>query len=99
VQRKGRAVLAAAPNLATDANDLLLDTGLQIIGDIAVMFSLVRLRHEHFHILADELRGAVAKKALRRWVNALDESSVIDGYDDRDRGLEYPAKLGRLSFK
>ena len=62
------------------------------------MLRLVGLRHEHLHILADQLRRVVAKQAFGRRVDALDQPAVVDGDDGGDRGFQNAPQLGSLGF-
>ena len=60
VQRKRRAVLAAATDLSANADDLP-DPRANVVGDVTVMLSSVGLGHQHFDVLRDEFGGAVTK--------------------------------------
>ena len=95
MQRKGRAVLAAATHFAADADDLL-DAGADIVGDVAIVLTAVRLGHEHLDVLADELGSVITEQALGGGVDVFDQSSIVNGDDGRNGQLQDAAELGRL---
>jgi hypothetical protein len=59
VQRTERAVAPTARDLAADADDLG-DARRQVARKIAVVILLVRRRHEHAHVAADDFRRGIA---------------------------------------
>ena len=86
---KGRAVLALADNDTADADDAPL-VGAQIAVEVAVMVALVRLRHQHLDVLADDLRGPIVEQPLRRRAEGLylaafvdDDHALRDAVEDR----------------
>ena len=58
VHRKGRAVLASADDLAADPDYLGLPR-MRIVAEVAVVLAVIRLRHQHPHVSADDLLRSV----------------------------------------
>ena len=84
---KVRAVLAPADDLAADADDPLFP-GVQVIGEVAVVFVAVGLGHQHLHVLADRPRGGVAEDPLGRRVERFDGPVLVDGDDAIHGGVD-----------
>src|SRR5262245_42905297 len=92
VQRECRPVLAAATYLSTDADDFP-DASADVVRNISIMLAAVRFGHQHLHVLADELRYAVAEQALGGRVNAFDHAQFIDCNDRRDGRFQNAPEL------
>ena len=91
VGRKDGAVLAPAVDFAADADDVPL-AGLLIVGQVAVVLVVIGRRHQHFHVLPDQLAGQVAEHPLRGGVDGVDRSLRVDGDDGVDRGIDHRAQ-------
>jgi hypothetical protein len=78
LHRKGRAVFAAAHHLATGADDLR-HAGGEICRDVAIVFAMVRFRHQDADILPDDLVRGVAEQADAGLVERLDDAMPVDG--------------------
>ena len=87
VHRESAAVLAAAHHLAADADDLPLSRR-QVIGQIAVVLTLIRRGHQHLHVVAHHLVAGVPEQPLGRRVHRFDGPLFVDGEDGVDRRVE-----------
>src|SRR5208337_3074236 len=87
VHGEGRAVLAAAADLAADANDPLLP-GLQVALEVRIVFVAVGRGHEDRDVLPDDLRGGVAEDPLGGRVERLDGPLLVDGDDAIHGGVD-----------
>ena len=56
----------------------------EIAADITVMLFAIGLRHQRFHILADDFGGGIAEHLLGRWAEGFDQSALAD--DDHGIG-------------
>ncbi len=86
IDREQRAVLPSADHFPADA-DNLLDSRLEVIGDVTVVLLGVRLGHQHRDVLSQQLGLAVAKDSLGRRVDRFNDAVIVDANDGVDRGL------------
>src|SRR5690606_24038904 len=98
VNRKRRAVLSPADDLAADADDLS-DPGAAIIGQVGVVLRPVRLGHQNLYIVPDKLIGAISEQPLGRGIDVFDQAFFIDGDDGDDGRFEDASELGSLSLR
>jgi len=91
LHREDAAVLAPRRYLAADA-DHLRDSGLDIAAQVAVVPGVVRLGHQHAHVLPDHLVRLVAEDARRRWIEAVNDAPVVDRHQAVDDGVEHRAQ-------
>ena len=80
LHRELAAILAQPHNLAFYADDMgrtLLEKAIQV----AVVFGLIRLWHQDFHILADHLLGLIPEDLNRVQIEAFYAALLIDGDD------------------
>lgn len=87
------AVLAAAEDLAADADDAAL-AGLAVAGEVAVMAGAVGLGHEGADVASEELSWGPSEHPLGSRVDGVDEAAVVDGDDALDGGVEDGAEAG-----
>jgi len=87
------AVLAAAEDLAADADDAAL-AGLAVAGEVAVMTGAVGLGHEGADVASKKLAGGPSEHAFGGRVDGVDEAAVVDGDDALDGGVEDGAEAG-----
>src|SRR5215510_9930935 len=80
LHRKNRTVLASSGDLAV-MSDHLGSARSQIIADIAIVLSVVRVRHQHFDIAPNNFIRTIAKDTRRCRIEVPDHSFGVDGYD------------------
>ena len=85
--RKDTSILSASFHFPTDTNDESL-SGFVITLEVAIMFFVVRAGHEHFHVLADNLLGVIAKKCGGCRIDMIDDTALIDRDDTIDGRLD-----------
>ena len=56
IDGEGGTIFAQSPDLPGAADHLRL-AGPQVVGEVAIVLRMVRLRHQHFHVGADDLGG------------------------------------------
>lgn len=86
-------VLAAAEDLAADADDAAL-AGLAVAGEVAVMSGAVGLGHEGADVASEEISRGPSEHAFGGRVDGVDEAAVVDGDDALDGGVEDGAEAG-----
>ena len=94
VERKRRAVPAQSGHLAADADDLL-HAGREIAREIGVVLLVIRRRHQHVDVLADDVALGVPEQPLGRRIERFDAAVRVDDDDAVDRRLDDrpPARL------
>ena len=78
---KGRAVPPLASHDAANSDDPL-DARLDVICDVAIMLHAKMPRHQHFHVLAENVFARITEKGLSLGIEVLDQAVRVDG-DDR----------------
>src|SRR5262245_1920573 len=92
---KNRIVLALS-RYFTSTSDHPGLTRAQVSTQVAIVFTAVRLRHQHFDIAPNNFFRAIAKDAGRSWIEVFYDSHIVDGYDRvRDR-VDDSAHDGRV---
>ncbi len=86
VQRKRRAVSPKARDLSADADDLL-HARLEIPGEVAIVFLVIRRRHQHVDVPADDLGLAISEQSLGGRIERFDAPVGIDDDDRRPRRI------------
>ena len=103
VDRELAAVLAAADDLAADADHAAF-AGLQVATEVAVVLGAVGGRHQHLDVVAEQLGARVAEQPERCLVDRLDRAAHVDrdaafGHRRDDRlpvgGLAVARRVGR----
>jgi hypothetical protein len=67
--------------------------GLDVTRDVSVVLGAIGLVHEHSHVLAEHVRGAIAEHALGRAIESDDYPDGVDNDDRIDRRIEQGLKL------
>jgi hypothetical protein len=80
LQRKGRAVVPQALDLAADADDAALAGGL-VARQVAIVRGVVGLGHQHLDVAPDDLAGEVAEQALSSRIKGADGARLVDHHD------------------
>src|SRR5690606_4022846 len=91
VQRERRAVLASARDLSVVADGPPVPRP-EVVLDVAVVLGAVRLRHQHAHVLPDELVGLVAEDRGGGRVRGLDAATLVDRDDAVDGAVDRRAQ-------
>src|SRR6185369_7855335 len=82
-------ILAPALDLPAGTDDARLACPL-VICNVAVMVGTERLRHEHAHVVADHLGGAITEEPFRAWVEGAHRAPSVDA----DHGIHQAAHDG-----
>ncbi len=77
VHGKGRAVRAEANDFAANADDLGF-AAVEVVGDVAVMFMPIRLRHQHLDVFANDLVGKISEQSFTRRIEHQHDAARVD---------------------
>ena len=91
MKREDRPVATAAADFTADADDVCRSGG-EITRQVAIVFFVVRRRHQDVDVLTDDLRRRVAKQAFGSAIERFDSGSVVDDDDPVDGRIDHRAK-------
>src|SRR4029079_3110630 len=91
MKREDRSVAAAAADFTADAYDVCLSGG-EIPRQVAVVFFVVRRRHQDVDVLTDDLGRRIPKQAFSSAIEGFDAGAVVDDNDPVDGRIDHRAK-------
>lgn len=90
-EREGATVPPPPDHFPPQADDLGL-AGALIIGEVTVVFRVVRFRHEQLHVLPQHLHESIAEEPFRRRIEGFDQPMVVDRDDAVHRMVHHRAQ-------